>query len=126
MASVKPGPEWLSRKLSARCQQQEQKLREVLQKLWPEWRQQGGLALAYQLQFEHFPQSLLIHVLVPADQREPVLKALPGWQVQLQQTLFKKGIVLKPPLRHISVCSDFPQLAPRCFCVFAEHQTPSG
>ena len=64
--------------------------------------------------------------LVPADQREPVLKALPGWQVQLQQTLFKKGIVLKPPLRHISVCSDFPQLDPRCFCVFAEHLTPSG
>lgn len=125
MASVKPGPDWLSRKLSVRCQQQEQKLREVLQKLWPDWQQQGGLGLAYQLQFEHFPQSLLVYVLAPADQRELLLTALPGWQLQLQQALFKKGIVLKPPLRHISVCSEFPQLDLRCFCVLSSHQTAS-
>jgi hypothetical protein len=120
MASVKPGPDWLSRKLSARCQQQEQKLREVLQKLWPEWQQQGGLGLTYQLQFEHFPHSLLVYVLAPADRRELLLKALPGWQLQLQQALFKKGIVLKPPLRHLSVCSEFPQLDPRSFCLLVD------
>lgn len=125
MASVKPGADWLSRKLSARCQQQEQKLREVLQKLWPDWQQQGGLSLAYQLQFEHFPQSLLVHVLAPADQRGLLLAALPGWQQQLQQALFKKGIVLKPPLRHISICSAFPQLDLRCFCVLSSQQTPA-
>ena len=120
MASVKPGPDWLCRKLSARCQQQEQKLREVLQQLWPDWQQRGGLGLAYQLQFEHFPQSLLVHVLVPADQRELVLAELPSWQVQLQKALFKKGIVLKPPLRHLSVCSEFPQLDPRSFCLLVD------
>lgn len=124
MASVKPGPDWLSRKLSARCQQQEQKLREVLQQLWPAWQQQGGLGLAYQLQFEHFPQSLLVYVRAAADQRELLLAQLPGWQLQLQQALFKKGIVLKPPLRHISICNEFPQLDARCFCVFSECLSP--
>jgi len=125
MASVKPGPDWLSRKLSARCQQQEQKLRDTLQLLWPQWQQHGCSGLAYQLQFEHFPQSLLIYVLAPAAQRELLLTLLPDWQLQLQQALFKKGIVLKPPLRHISICSEFPQLDLRCFCVLSSHQTPS-
>lgn len=117
MASLKAGPDWLSRKLSARCQQQEQKLREVLQALSSQWQQQGCSGIGYQLQFEHFPQSLLVYILAPAGQRELLLSALPGWQLQLQQALFKKGIVLKPPLRHISVCSEFPQLDPRSFCV---------
>ncbi len=117
MASIKPGPDWLSRKLSARCQQQEQKLREVLQQLWPDWQQQGAVGLAYQLQFEHFPQSLLVYVLAPAAQREQVLAELPGLQLQLHKALFKKGIVLKPPLRHINVCSEFPMLDCRNFCV---------
>jgi len=117
MASLKAGPDWLSRKLSARCQQQEQKLREVLQALSSQWREHGCCGIGYQLQFEHFPQSLLVYILAPAGQRELLLSALPGWQLQLQQALFKKGIVLKPPLRHISVCSEFPQLDPRSFCV---------
>lgn len=117
MASLKAGQDWLSRKLSARCQQQEQKLREVLQALSSQWREQGCCGIGYQLQFEHFPQSLLVYILAPAGQRELLLSALPGWQLQLQQALFKKGIVLKPPLRHISVCSEFPQPDPRSFCV---------
>jgi hypothetical protein len=117
MTLVKAGPDWLSRKLSARCQQQEQKLRDVLQNLWPQWQIQGVSGVAYQLQFEHFPQSLLVYVSAPAGQRGQLLTSLPGWQLQLQQALFKKGIMLKPPLHHISVCSEFPQLDPRGFCV---------
>jgi hypothetical protein len=117
MAAVKAGPDWLSRKLSARCQQQEQKLRDVLQALWPHWQAQGCSSLAYQLQFEHFPQSLLLYLVAPAAQREQLLALLPGWQFQLQQALLKKGILLKPPLRQISVCSELPAPAAKNLCI---------
>lgn len=120
MAVLAVGPDWLSHKLSARCQSQERKLREVLQQLWPQWQQLAGTGLAYQLQFEHFPQSLLVYVLAPVAQRELLLAALPEWQLQLQQALFKKAIVLKPPLRLINVCSEFPALDRRSFCIIDE------
>ena len=116
MVSVKAGPDWLSRKLSARCQQQEHKLRGVLQVLWPLWQAQGCSGFAYQLQFEHFPQSLLVHLVAPPAQRELLLALLPAWQLQLQQALLKKGILLKPPLRQISVCSELPAVDRRNIC----------
>ncbi len=122
MATVKAGPDWLSRKLSARCQQQEQKLRDVLQALWPLWQAQGCSGFAYQLQFEHFPQSLLVHLVAPATQRELLLGLLPGWQLQLQQALLKKGILLKPPLRQISVCSELPVVDRRSLHLFCTDQ----
>ncbi len=117
MAPLKAGPDWLSRKLSARCQQQEQKLRDVLQAQWPLWQVQGCSTMAYQLQFEHFPQSLLVHLVAPAALRDHLLALLPGWQIQLQQALLKKGILLKPPLRQISICSEVPALDRRNLCV---------
>lgn len=108
MATVKPGADWLSRKLSARCQLQEQKLREVLTALWPQWQEKGATALSYQLQFEHFPQSLLLYVAAPAAQRDELLELLTLWHTRLQQALLKKGIVLKPPLRQICICETLP------------------
>jgi hypothetical protein len=119
MAAVKAGPDWLSRKLSARCQQQEQKLRDVLQALWPHWQAQGCSGFAYHLQFEHFPQSLLLYLVAPVEQREQLLALLPGWQFQLQQALLKKGILLKPPLRQISLCSALPAPAAKSLCILA-------
>lgn len=117
MATVKAGPDWISRKLSTRCQQQEQKLRAVLTALWPAWQAAGCSSYAYQLQFEHFPQSLLVHLVAPPEQREALLSFVPAWQTLLQQALLKKGILLKPPLRQISICSALSAVDQRIICI---------
>lgn len=106
--TFKPAADWLSRKLSPRCQQQEQKLREVLLQLWPDWQRQAATALSYQVQFEHFPQSLLVYVAVTEQERDRLLALLPSWHTRLQQALLKKGILLKPPFKHIAICTEIP------------------